>query len=67
MSARFLWSLGVLLVSLGLAARAFGWDTLLWLPRAAVEAVRDDPATYGLVALGVGCMVLAGLIRRWRG
>jgi hypothetical protein len=67
MSARLLWTIGVVLVSLGLAARVFGWDALLWLPTAALDAVREDPATYGLVALGIACMVLAGLIRRWRG
>jgi hypothetical protein len=64
--ARLLWTTGGLLVTLGLAARAFGWDALLWLPEAAVEAVRADPATYGLVALGIAMMVVAGLMRRWR-
>ncbi|HVG82440.1 MAG TPA: hypothetical protein VNB28_09175 [Methylomirabilota bacterium] len=67
MSARLLWSAGVLLVLLGLAARVFGWDALVSVPRAAIEAVRSDPGSYGLVALGVALMVLAGLIRRWRG
>ncbi len=65
--ARLLWTIGGLLVTLGLAARIFGWDALLWLPEAAVAAVREDPATYGLVALGLVLMVLAGLIRRLRG
>ncbi|MGG5808465.1 hypothetical protein [Falsiroseomonas sp. CW058] len=65
--ARLLWTTGVLLVTLGLAARAFGWDALLWLPEAAMRAVEADPATYGLVALGLVLMVLAWLIRRWRG
>lgn len=74
MSAR-LWSLGILLVALGLAAREVGWDTLLWLPMAtirallwipaaAIDAVRSDPATYGVVALGVALMVLARVIGR---
>jgi hypothetical protein len=67
MSARILYTLGVLLVLLGLAAHLLGWDALLWLPEAAVAAVRENPATYGLVALGIALMVLAGLIRRWRG
>jgi hypothetical protein len=67
MSARILSSLGGLLVLLGLAAHFIGWDALLWLPEAAVAAVRENPATYGLIALGLALMVLAGLIRRWRG
>ena len=67
MSARLLSSAGVLLVLLGLAARVFGWDALLSVPRAAIEAVRSDPGSYGLVALGVVLMVVAGLVRRWRG
>ncbi len=52
---------------LGLAAWVFGWEALMWLPRAAVEAVRAEPWSLGLVAAGVGLMVLAGLVRRWRG
>jgi hypothetical protein len=67
MSARFLWSIGTLLVTLGLAALAVGWDTLLWLPKAAIEAARAEPWTYGLIAAGVALMLLATLIRRWRG
>lgn len=74
MSAR-LWSLGVLLVALGFAAREVGWDTLLWvpmtairsllwLPGAAIDAIRSDPTTYGVVALGVLLMVVASLLRR---
>ncbi|MFC0385097.1 hypothetical protein [Muricoccus vinaceus] len=74
MSTR-LWSLGILLVALGLAAREVGWDTLLWLPMAAIrsllwipaaaiDAVRSDPTTFGVVALGVLLMVLARLIGR---
>ena len=67
MPARLLWSVGVLLVVLGLAAHYVGWDALLALPRAVLEAVERAPGTYGLVALGLALMVLAGLIRRWRG
>ena len=74
MSGR-LWSLGILLVALGFAAREVGWDTLLWLPMrairsvlwipsAAIEAIRSDPGTYGVVALGVALMVIASLLRR---
>lgn len=62
-----MWSAGVLLVMLGLAARVFGWDALLWLPQAAVEAVRAEPWSYGLVAAGVCLLVLAGVLRRLRG
>ncbi|HEY8612246.1 MAG TPA: hypothetical protein VIL69_13230 [Roseomonas sp.] len=74
MSAR-LWSLGVLLVALGVAARVVGWDTLLWMPmavidsllwmpRAAIDAIRSDPATYGVVAVGVLLMVVARVMGR---
>lgn len=64
---RLLYGAGTLLVMLGLAAWVFGWEALMWLPRAAVEAVRAEPWSLGLVAAGVGLMVLAGLVRRWRG
>jgi len=73
-----LWSLGIALVVLGLAARLMGWDallwmpmaavdTLMWLPMAAIDAVRSDPATYGVVALGVLLMVVARVIGRRKG
>jgi hypothetical protein len=65
--ARLLWTIGTSLVLLGLAARWLGWDALLWLPQAALDAVRADPATYGLVALGLVLMLAAALLRRWRG
>lgn len=76
MSAR-LWSLGVLLVALGVAARAVGWDALLWMPmavihsllwvpEAAIDAIRTDPATFGVVALGVALMVVARVMGRRR-
>jgi len=64
--SRWLWSLGALLVLLGLAAQVFGWDALLWLPLAAFEAARAAPETYGLVVLGVLLMVLARLLGRRR-
>ncbi|TPG59162.1 hypothetical protein EAH89_07415 [Roseomonas nepalensis] len=74
MSTR-LWSLGIVLVALGFAAREVGWDTLLWLPMAAIrsllwipaaaiDAIRSDPASYGVVAVGVLLMVVASLLRR---
>jgi hypothetical protein len=65
--ARLLWSAGVLLVALGLAAQVFGWDALLWLPAAAVEVARSNPETYGLVAVGIVLMVAARLVGRRRG
>jgi hypothetical protein len=67
MPTRLLWTAGVLLVLLGIAARVFGWDALLWIPEAAIEAVRSDPGTYGVIALGVLLMVAARLFGRWRG
>ncbi|WP_376087164.1 hypothetical protein ACE7GA_13325 [Roseomonas sp. CCTCC AB2023176] len=77
MSGR-LWSLGVFLVALGVAAHVVGWDTLLWLPgvildslmwipEAVVEAVRTAPATAGVIALGVVLMVAARLVSRRSG
>lgn len=62
--ARWLGSLGALMVLVGLLAHAFGWDALLWIPEAAIAAVRSDPETYGVVAAGVLLMVLARLIGR---
>ncbi|WP_372620003.1 hypothetical protein [Falsiroseomonas sp.] len=58
--------MGVLLVALGVAAQVFGWDALLWLPMAAVEAARSNPETYGLVVIGVVLMVVARLLGRRR-
>ncbi len=63
---RLIGSLGALLVTLGIAAQVFGWDTLLWLPRAAWDAAVDSPGTYGLIALGVLLMVAARVFGRWR-
>jgi len=62
--ARWLSSLGALLVTVGLAAHVFGWDTLRWIPEAAIAAVRSDPETYGVVAAGLVLMLLARLIGR---
>jgi hypothetical protein len=67
MSARLLWSVGFLLVALGLAAHLFGWDALLRIPLAAIEIVRSHPWTYGVVAVGVVLMVVARLLGRRRG
>jgi hypothetical protein len=74
MSAK-LWSLGVFLVALGVAAHAVGWDALLWLPMVAidsllwiptviVDAIRSAPAAMGVIALGVVLMVVARVVGR---
>jgi hypothetical protein len=74
MSAR-LWSLGVLLVALGIAATVVGWDAILWLPRfvldslawvpgAVIGAARDSPITVAVIAAGILLMLLATLLRR---
>jgi len=60
--AKWLWTAGTALVALGLLAHVFGWDALLWIPVSAVESVRANPETYGVVALGLLLMVLARLI-----
>lgn len=65
MAAR-LWFIGSLLVALGFAAKVLGWETLLWFPQRIVEAVRDDPATTGIITLGVILMFAARLIGRRR-
>ena len=62
--ARLLWSAGSLLVALGLAALVFGWDTLLWLPTAALEMAASQPETYGLIAGGCILMLVARLLGR---
>ena len=73
-----LWSLGILLVAIGIAAHAVGWDTLLWLPRAAldslvwvpetlIDAVRAAPGTFAVIALGVVLMVVARVMGRRQG
>ncbi|KAA2213044.1 hypothetical protein [Teichococcus oryzae] len=61
MAAR-LWSLGSLLVAIGLAAWLLGWDTLLWIPQMALEALRDQPWTAGIILAGLGLMLLAKMI-----
>lgn len=63
---RLLWSAGALLVALGLAALVFGWDTLLWLPTAAVELSASQPETYGLIVGGFVLMLVARLLGRRR-
>lgn len=62
--ARWLGSLGALMVTVGLLAHVFGWQTLLWIPEAAIAAVRSAPETYGLVAAGLLLMLVARLLRR---
>ncbi len=71
MLARRLQGLGVALLVLGLAAHTFGWGWVLWLPevfmdaaRAFVEAIRWDPLTYGLIAAGLGLIVVARVVGR---
>ena len=75
MPARTLWTAGILLVAIGVAAHAVGWETLLWLPRRAMdsllwapralmEAVRESPLTTGLIILGVVLMVLSRVAGR---
>ena len=72
-----LWSLGVFLVALGVAAHVVGWDTLLWAPRvildsliwvpaALLDAVTASPATTGVILLGIALMVVARLRGRRR-
>lgn len=73
-----LWTLGVCLVVLGVAANWLGWDALLWFPREAfywlswapvviMDAVRDSPSTVGLIALGIVLMVVAKVWMRPKG
>ena len=70
-----LWSLGLLLVALGIAAHIVGWDVLLWIPLTVVDwlawvpavifdAVRTSPTTSGLILLGIVLMVVAKLMTR---
>jgi hypothetical protein len=65
-----LWSLGVFLVALGIAAYLVGWDALLWIPRLVLEwlawvpavvmnAVASSPVTFGIIVLGLLLMVVA--------
>ena len=60
--ARWLWGAGAALVALGLLAHFFGWDAVLWVPVSVVETVRENPETYGVVALGLLLMALARLL-----
>ena len=73
-----LWSLGILLVAIGIAAHVVGWDTLLWLPRvvldslfwvpeALIDTIRAAPGTFAIIALGVVLMVVARVMGRRQG
>ena len=64
--AHLLWSAGAILVALGLAAHLFGWNALLWIPEAILDAVQEDPKTYGVIALGLVLMAIARLVARRR-
>ena len=64
--AHLLWSAGAILVALGLAAHLFGWNALLWIPEAILDALREDPKTYGVIALGLALMAIARLVSRRR-
>jgi hypothetical protein len=71
MLGRRLQALGAVLLVLGLAAHTFGWAWVGWLPREALAAGRaflralaDDPLTYGLIAAGLGLIVVARFVRR---
>ena len=77
MQAR-LWSLGVFLVAIGVIAHVVGWDFLLWIPRAVMDslvwmpatiiaAVREAPATFGVIVLGLVLMVVARAMGRRKG
>lgn len=62
--AKLLWSAGSLLVMIGLAALVFGWNTLLWLPMAAIDMAQANPETYGLIGAGAVLMVVASFLGR---
>jgi ABC-type uncharacterized transport system YnjBCD ATPase subunit len=62
--ARLLWSLGTLLVLVGVLAHLFGWNALLWIPEAALDALRADPRTYGVILAGAVLMLVARVISR---
>jgi hypothetical protein len=73
-----LWSLGILLVAIGIAAHVVGWDTLLWVPRvvldslfwvpeALIDTIRAAPGTFAIIALGVALMVVARIKGRRQG
>lgn len=51
-----LWTIGVCLVVLGIAAHWFGWDALLWFPRSALEWLFWLPA---MIADTVGGIIAA--------
>lgn len=73
-----LWTLGLCLVLLGVGAHWFGWDALLWFPRAVLDwlswgpaaildAIEEAPSTVGLIALGIVLMVVAKMWMRQKG
>ncbi len=62
--ARLLWTLGTLLVLVGVLAHLFGWDALLWIPEAALDMLRADPRTYGVILAGAVLMLVARVISR---
>ncbi|ONG53019.1 hypothetical protein BKE38_13650 [Pseudoroseomonas deserti] len=75
MTSARLWSLGVFLVALGIAASVVGWDALLWIPRlalswltwlpaAVLDAWHASPTTFGVIAVGVLLMLAARFLRR---
>ncbi len=73
--SRNLWTLGVLLVGLGIAALIVGWDALLWLPVQALDALwwvpatvagafHAAPVTFAVIGLGVVLLVVARVLRQ---
>ena len=44
-----------------------GWDVLLWIPQTVMDVIREDPATSGVITLGIVLMVIARLIGQRRG
>lgn len=71
--ARHLWSLGLILIALGIAALVVGWDTLLWfpvraldalwwVPEALADAYHAAPLTFVVIGLGICLLVLARIL-----
>lgn len=78
MKQSHVWTLGVSLVVLGVAAHWFGWDVLLWFPREVfywltwlpamiLDAIEASPSTVGIIALGILLMVAAKVWMRPKG